>query len=233
MRGNCCVTSGRYGTPALVLWRATTMKYSKSFLSCNSIRSLSKVRYRPVCLSMDWTETSLWLWAEGERNTFHANTCMSCMHIWESLWGPSYQTAVTCVCIFDVSYTGEQKKTLIWIFVHVVLICKGWNYRDTKRFHPQHPIQHAAAVCVRTHLLFSPFSFSSVSLSDSLFSSVTKLKRRKEWKRKTEREETANNNHRKLRAHGIRPHCSHSCDCHTTHCPVLLKYGSVSTYPRM
>lgn len=127
----------------------------------------------------------------------------------------------------------RTKKSLVWIFVHVMLICKGWNYRDTKRFYPQHPIQHAATACVRTHLLFSPFSFSSVSLSDSLFSSVTKLKRRKEWKRKTEREETANNNHRKLRAHGIRPHCSHSCDCHTTHCPVLLKYGSVSTYPRM
>lgn len=71
LRGNCWVTSGRYGTPALVLWSATTMKYSKSFLSCGSIRSLSKVRYRPVCLSMDWTDTRRWLCAEVERNAFH------------------------------------------------------------------------------------------------------------------------------------------------------------------
>lgn len=63
LRGNCCVTSGKYGTPALVLWRATTRKYSNNFLSCKSIKSRSKVRYRPVCLNIDWTDTNLWLWA--------------------------------------------------------------------------------------------------------------------------------------------------------------------------
>ena len=37
--------------------------------------------------------------------------------------------------------------------------------------------EHVATACVEVHFLFSPFSFSSVSLSDSLFSSVTISKR--------------------------------------------------------
>lgn len=119
LRGNCCVTSGRYGTPALVLWRATTIKYSKSFLSCNSIRSLSNVRYRPVCLSMDWTDTRRWLWAvnRGEEKHIWCNTPMSCAHINKGS-ARLLCTAICssiCVVVLAVQCNNERKKTVILI----------------------------------------------------------------------------------------------------------------------
>ncbi len=215
------------------------MKYSKSFLSCSSIRSLSKVRYRPVCLSMDWTDTSRWLWAEWQRDIFHANTTMSCMHTFACKEGHCEATILGNLqfdlCIFlmlAILYSGTmKKKTSFYTHAPIVLICNVWNYIDTKLYFILILLgNYVSTVCVSVYFLFSPFSFSSVSLSDSLFSSVTKLKRRKSEKIK-QREETANNNRRKLRAHGSCSHCFHSSHYHTTP-PSPLKHGSVLTDPR-
>lgn len=131
MRGNCWVTSGRYGTPALVLWSATTIKYSKSFLCCSSVISLSKVRHLPVCLSMDWTDTSRWLWAERGK---HIVLSTSKPNERSSNWGTAYHGISFCShllvslqCHFlthcsHLSLDCEEKESHIlelnWVYIY-------------------------------------------------------------------------------------------------------------------